>query len=159
MALNATPPSPPSAYNHAHGFETRKGFGTGGAGFAFESSSHYHYAAHATDISLVDHTVIRLHDIARYNLTQPAPDYGTRPMVPFKAIVLSPTTIQIASAVQEIGWDLEYATSQSGSFDSDDAVAFANRQILVFAEDGKKIFLVGRVSGGGGANAPSSLGI
>ena len=146
MALNPAPPPPPSVYLHAHGFNTIKGTG-GGAGFAFQTASHYHYAAHDTNIDLATHTAIRLNDLARFALTQPR-DELPRPMVPFKAVPLSPTTVQIVSSTFDAGWDLEYAVSKSsGSIDSDDAVAFSNRQTLVISKDGLHLFLTGRKSG------------
>ena len=144
MALNATPPPYPSKYRHSHGFETLVATGL------FTSPSHAHYTAHSTTIDRAAHDRLLLNEIARFNLTQPR-DELPRPMVPFKAISLSPTTLQIVSDTFEEGWDLEYANSQSGSFDSDDAVTFSSRQILAFAKDGLKMFLVGRVSGGGGS--------
>lgn len=143
MALNANPPPYPSRYLHAHGFETLVATGL------FTSSSHAHYVAHSTTIDRATHDKILINERARFNLTQPR-DELSRPMVPFKAIPLSPTTLQITSDEFDVGWDLEYAVSKSsGSIDSDDFVTFSNRQILAISKDGLHLFLVGRVSGGG----------
>ena len=107
-------------------------------------------SGHPHGIGRFSHDVFVAIDNAASDLTKPpAPDRQSN-VVPFVAVPLSPTTFQLASTVFDTGWDLEYAVSKSsGSIDSDDAVAFSNRQTLHISQDGLHLFLTGRVSGGG----------